>query len=115
MPLYGQIVVSREGANDVPVPKTGTEAAVANSEAILVATRGDREGDVLIEVRRDVRETAGREVYRGTLEVPSGRLVVGNLLANQVEVIDVRRSGRVDVTIYVDRAEGASKVVVVVK
>jgi hypothetical protein len=52
MPLSAQVVVEEEGASDLPTPETGEERAVASTQCVLVATRGDREGDVMMDVWR---------------------------------------------------------------
>lgn len=113
-PLYGQVVVEAEGASDLPVPETGEEKVVSTTESILVATRGDKDGDVSIEVRRGNTENLGHVIFDGELSFSTPRLVFGSSLANQLGSIDVGRTGWIPIKIYVDSVDGPSRVVVVV-
>jgi hypothetical protein len=44
-PLYGQVVIAVEGASDLPAPETGQERVVATTQSLLIASRGDQDGD----------------------------------------------------------------------
>ena len=89
LPLYAQVVVESENVSDLPVPEIGSERVAASSQSLLVATRSDREGDVLIEVRRDPdRATEGAVVFDGELSLATSRLVVGSSLANVLLSVD---------------------------
>jgi len=113
-PLYGQVVVEREGASDLPVPETGQERVVATTQSLLVATRGDQDGDVLIEVRRDgvVDDGLGTQVFEGELSFSSPRLVFGSSLGGELGSVDIGRTGWVALKVYVDSSEAPSRVIV---
>lgn len=115
MPLYAQVVVQSEGATDLPVPETGDEPAVASSEAVIVATREDLDGEVSIEVRRPgTGDRIGVRVYQGVLSLTTPALEVGSNVSGQLATVDVGRTGPVPVSIYVDPPELPSRVTVVV-
>lgn len=48
------------------------------------------------------------------MQLENGRLVIGSPLANQSKVVDVGRRRVVPITVYVDRTDRPSKVIVVV-
>ncbi|MEV6816910.1 hypothetical protein [Micromonospora sp. NPDC051296] len=115
MPLYAQVVVQSAGATDLPIPETGAEPAVASTEAVLVATRDDLDGDVSIEVRRGGDAPApGVRVYEGELSFTTPALEVGSNVSGQLTTIDVGRIGWLPLAIFVDPPEAPSKVVVVI-
>lgn len=115
-PRYGQVVIEAEGASDLPVPETGEEPAVATTQAILVATRGDFDGDVLIEVRRgEVTDgSLGVQVFAGELSFSTPSLVFGSSLGGQLATVDIGRIGWVPVTIYAQPTDAPSRVVALV-
>jgi hypothetical protein len=51
-PAYAQIQIRDTADAEFPPWETGEEPVVANAQCIGVATRGDEEGDVTVEVRR---------------------------------------------------------------
>jgi hypothetical protein len=113
IPLYGQVVVESEGASDLPVPETGQERVVATTESLLIATRGDQDGDVLIEVRRGADEADfGEQVFDGELSFTSPRVVFGSSLAGELGSAELDRTGWVPIKIYVQPPEAPSRVVV---
>lgn len=113
-PLYGQVVVESEGASDLPVPETGEERVVATAQSLLIATRGDQDGDVSIEVRRDGGDDdLGTEVFDGELSLNSPRLVFGSSLGGELATVDIGRSGWVPLKVYVQPPEAPSRVVIV--
>lgn len=114
-PLYGQVVVEGEGASDLPVPETGQERVVATTQSLLIATRGDQDGDVLIEIRRDgaADDVPGTQVFEGELSFSSPRLVFGSSLGGELGSVDIGRTGWVPLKVYVEPAEAPSRVVVV--
>jgi hypothetical protein len=115
MPLYAQVVVQSQGATDLPIPQTGDEPAVANTEAVIVATREDMDGDVAIEVRRGGADGPyGTQVYQGKLSLSTPALEVGSNVSGQLETVAVGRTGQLPVTIYVDPPESPSTVTVIV-
>jgi hypothetical protein len=114
MPFYHQVIVESEHASDLPIPQTGEERAIASTQAIIVATRPEDDGDVMIEVHHGaVEECPGRQVYDGELSFSTPRLVVGSYLANQLLTVDVGRIGWIPVKIYVDPPDEPSRVLVV--
>lgn len=114
-PHYGQIVVECEDASDLPVPETGMERVVTTAQSILVATRGDQNGDVTIDVRAGTAAaTFGDLVFEGELNCPTPKLVVGSSLANVLATVDLGQAGWVPVKIYVDPAEAPARVTVMV-
>jgi hypothetical protein len=114
-PLYGQVVVECEGASDLPVPETGQERVVATTQSLLIATRGDQDGDVLIEVHcgQDSNDF-GEQVFDGELSFTSPRLVFGSSLAGELASAELDRTGWVPIKVYVQPVESPSRVVVVV-
>ena len=74
---------------------------VSTTESILVATRGDLDGDVSIEVRRGDAENLGQLVFDGELSLSTPRLVFGSSLANQLGSIDVGKTGWIPIKVYV--------------
>lgn len=113
IPLYGQVVVESEGASDLPVPETGQERVVATTESLLIATRRDQDGDVLIEVRRGADEADfGEQVFDGELSFTSPRVVFGSSLSGELGSAELDRIGWVPIKIYVLPPEAPSRVVV---
>ncbi|HEY6289996.1 MAG TPA: hypothetical protein VI455_00315 [Terriglobia bacterium] len=97
------------------MPETGMERVVATAQSILVATRGDQDGDVTIEVRVGPADpTWGELVFDGELNCPTPKLVVGSSLANVLATVDLGQAGWVPVKVYVDPAEAPSRVTVMV-
>jgi hypothetical protein len=115
MPLYAQVVVQSAGATDLPIPETGAEPAVASTEAVIVATRDDLDGEVSIEVRRGGADPApGTRIYQGELSFTSPALEVGSAVSGQLATVDVGRTGWVPLAIFVDPPQEPSQVVVVI-
>ena len=114
-PLYGQMIVESEGATDLPVPETGKERVVATTQSIMIATRGDADGNVDIEIHgnRNLLEN-GLEIFEGELSFASPNLVYGSPLAGVVDKINIGRTGWVLLKIYVDVLESPTRVVVVI-
>lgn len=112
-PLYGQVVIECEGATDLPMPETGTERVVSTAQSILVATRGDHEGDVLIEVHAATPDDAGSLVFEGELDCPTPRLVFGSSIANSLESIELDRAGWIPIKVFVDLPDAPTRVTVV--
>jgi hypothetical protein len=113
-PLYGQVVVESEGASDLPIPETGQEKVVASSESLLVATRSDQDGDVLIEVWRGAPHAElGEPLFDGELSFGVPRLIFGSSLGAQLGTVDTARTGWVAVKVFTDPPEAPSRVIVV--
>ena len=71
-PLYGQVEMSDLKQQDYPLFQTGQEPAVGTTSSILVATRGDFEGKVTVEVwteELEVERADIQEVYEGDLQL----------------------------------------------
>ena len=114
-PLYGQVVVESEGATDLPIPETGHERIVASSESLLVATRGDQEGDVLMEVWRGVPDAERAEpLFDGELSFTVPRLVFGSSLGAQLTTVETGQTGWVAVKVFADPEDAPSRVVVAI-
>jgi hypothetical protein len=113
-PLYGQVVVESEGATDLPVPETGAERVVCSSESVLIATRGDHEGDVTIEVRRGLDDDLGDAVFDSELSFATPRLVFGSSLGNQLGSVEVSGSGWLPIKIFAEPPQAPSLVIVLV-
>ena len=116
MPYYHQVAVQSEGATDIPTVETGEERLVASTEAIIIATRAERLGEVEIEVRRrdDLIEVPGTRVFDGELSFTTPRLQVGSAVANHLVTIDVGRIGWLPIQIYTDSPDEPHRVIVVV-
>lgn len=114
LPLYAQVGVQDAGTTDLPDWQTGNERAVATGHAILVATRPDTEGKVVIRV---IRGPAGSEaiVFDGTLDVTSGLIEVGNSIAGTVERVALGDPGVRRVQITVDTVEAPAVITVAIE
>jgi hypothetical protein len=110
---HGVVCVEAAGATDLPIPETGAEPAVATGESVLVATRGDRDGPVTIEVHRGQPARPGTKVFEGELSFTTPELVIGNPLLGRHSTVPVERIGWLPVWIYVDPPDLPSRVVVV--
>lgn len=111
-PLYGQVSIADSETAHVPEWVTGDEAAVASPTALLVATRPDCAGDVVIKVYAGEGLGEGELVFGGQLQVPSGRLEFGSITASVREVVAIAHSA-VNVRVWVDRTSGGEVVTVV--
>lgn len=115
LPFGHQVAVQSEGASDIPFVHTGLERAVASTEAVLVATRVDRLGDVEIEVRRGAADdVVGTRIFDGELSFTTPRLQVGSAVAGHFVTIDVGRIGWLPIQIYTDPPDEPERVIVVV-
>lgn len=94
------------------MPETGQERVVATTESLLVATQGDQDGDVLIEVRRGPDDDPfGELVFDGELSFMAPRLVFGSSLAGELGSAEIDRSGWVPLKVYVQPPAAPSRVV----
>lgn len=116
VPYYHQVAVQSEGASDIPTVETGEERLVASAEAVIVATRAERLGEVEIEVRRgdDVTDVPGLRVFDGELSFTTPHLEVGSTVASHLVTIDVGRTGWIPIQIYTDPPDEPRRVIVVV-
>lgn len=114
-PVYGQVVIECEDASDLPVPETGAERVVATTQSLLIATRSDHDGDVLIEVRtQEADPPAGQIVFDGELNCPSQRIIFGSSLGNQLASAPLDEAGWIPVQVYVDPPDSPARVTVIV-
>jgi hypothetical protein len=112
-PYYSQVMVEAEDASDLPEPHIGPKAALASTEAVMVSTRGDLDGDVLVEVHRgDPDSRLGAQVYDGELSFTRPLLVAGSPHSGELMTVDIGRIGWVPIKIYVDPPDRPSRVVV---
>lgn len=116
VPYYHQVAVQSEGASDIPSVETGEERLVASTEAVIIATRAERLGEVEIEVRRgdDVADVPGTRVFDGELSFTTPRLEVGSAVTSHLVAIDVGRTGWIPIQIYADPPDEPQRVIVVV-
>jgi hypothetical protein len=85
-PLYQQVEV-RDAGDDVDRPpwETGDERILVSAQCIVLATRSDLAGDVVIEVRLDADQAdaaAGELVFDGELLTTGQGIVVGSSLTD---------------------------------
>ena len=87
-PLYGQVEIGDPAVKGYPQFETGNERAVALPQRIAVATRGDRDGDVAIEVWKEGAHADSLcdavLVHEGVLVVSGSSLEVGNTVGNEL-------------------------------
>jgi hypothetical protein len=114
LPLYAQVGVQDADTTDLPDWQTGNERAVATTHAILVATRPDTEGKVVIRVIPGSAD-AGTIVFDGALDVTSGLIEVGNAIAGTVERVVLRNPGVHRVQIAVDAIEAPAVITVAIE
>jgi hypothetical protein len=102
-PSYAQVEIRDRDNVDVPEWETGEEPVVHNADMISVATRPDSDGDVLIRVvSGSASVVEGNEIFAGELSVPSGVLVVGNTLSEDLREINVTPAKSVSVLVITD-------------
>jgi hypothetical protein len=117
LPLYAQVSILDPSARDIPQWGTGDEVVVASAECISVATRADFEGDVFIEVwhkQLAAGEDAGKAIFDGTLELTEQNAVVGNIVLNELQPVELG-AGRHRIRIFsLPKGERPSKVIFLV-
>jgi hypothetical protein len=102
MPLGGQVSVQVPGSTSFPQWATGEEKAVSTPEAVLIATRPDTEGDVVVTILEGSEDQEGELVFDGSLAVAeAGILEFGNVISAQLEAVSVGPAGDVSLRIYV--------------
>lgn len=102
-PAYGQVSIEDPGTLDLPEWVTGQERVVANPHAIMVATRSDVEGDVIITVLEGSDVSGlGDVVFEGELSLSSPFMDVGSAVTSTVMRVRVDRQGTVGVRVFVD-------------
>jgi hypothetical protein len=114
LPLYGQIDIRDPAAADYPQWETGEEKAVATAHCIAVATRGDLDGRVAVEVRHEPIEEPDHATiaFDGSLLLTGEGLVVGNYLGGEEHWLPLP-PGSHHVTVYTRPLEGRAAEVIV--
>lgn len=92
-PLHGQVQFGDALADDYPQWETGQERAVFNTQTIVVATRGDWEGDVQVEVWIEPtgQNLEGSEILDAEVQLVGDVAKFGNLVAGQLFDVGLRR------------------------
>jgi hypothetical protein len=90
-PYYGQIELGDPNSSTFPQFETGDEGVVALPHYVVVATRGDAEGKVTIEVRQgdaDVDDPrASAAIFDGELILSEDAAVIGNSVGNDLHPV----------------------------
>ena len=82
-PYYGQLEISDSEKTDYPQFDTGAELVVSTPDCVVVTTRRDEDGDVVVEVWTDEIEAKApiEMIHCGILEI-RGHCRVGNTAGN---------------------------------
>ncbi len=108
-PLYAQVMLRDAAATAFPQWQTGEERVIATAQCLIVGTRGDCDGPLLLEVWKRAFEPenlrVGQPIFEGVLELVSDHVVVGNELINELEVVELG-SGRHHIKVYTSPAGG---------
>ena len=91
-PLYGQVSLGDPNASNYPQWATGDELVVATPEAVAVASRGDADGTVTIEVWRGLIESQDRQlspVWDGELRLSGDTAVAGSVVGNDLHAVQL--------------------------
>ncbi|GAB3151376.1 hypothetical protein GCM10027058_17410 [Microbacterium neimengense] len=102
-PLNAQVVLFAAEDAEFPEWVTGEESAVATDSAIMVATRGDVDGEVTVRVRT-TGEVAppGEKVFEHTLFLPMPSARFGSFLSGELAEIRLSDAGAYTAQVYVD-------------
>jgi hypothetical protein len=101
-PVYGQVFVQVSGSANFPEWDTGEEKAVSTDGAVLIATRPDAEGDVVIRILEGSEDEEGDLVFDGSLVVAEAdSLKFGNDISAQRGTVVLSQVGDVKLRIYV--------------
>jgi hypothetical protein len=115
LPLYGQIDIRDPAATEYPQWETGEERVVSNTQCIAVATRGDADGPVSVEVRIGpigAPRNATR-VFDGEVLLTGDEIVIGDYLASEVHPVSLG-PGWHPVTVWTRPPENRPDTVIVV-
>ncbi len=111
---YGQVELRDPHARDYPQWETGEEAVAALPQSVAVATRGDQQGKVVIEVWQNALEVEAPEVseplYDGELVVTDDKVVIGNTAGNEFHPVPVA-PGRYRLTVFASPVRKPARVV----
>jgi hypothetical protein len=90
-PAHAQIQIRDTADAEFPPWETGEEPVVANAQCIVVATRGDEEGHVTVEVRRGpgqhVELDQWRLIFEGELLLTGEHAIVGSYLGSDEHLV----------------------------
>ncbi len=92
IPFNGQVEIGDPNARNYPQWETGEEAVVALPQCVAVATRGDAQGSVVIEVWKgalEVEEPVSHPLYDGDLVLTENKVMVGNTVGNDLHELAV--------------------------
>ena len=113
LPLYGQVSIQGSETRDLPEWVTGEESILSTDDAIVIATRPDVGGDVVMTVVEGADAGNGELIYDAELSVPSGVLEFGSIVAGSLGTISLANEGRLHFRVYVD-TPGAAEFVEIV-
>lgn len=108
LPLHAQVSAHDRGTTDLPEWVTGSEATVHSERAVVVATRPDTAGDVLVRVLLGDDAEAGTRVLDGRIAISTG-LEVGSVVASDLVTVPVA-PGEHRLAVFVHPAESPSVV-----
>jgi hypothetical protein len=94
-PYHAQIELSDAAATDFPTWQTGGEAVSATQHCVLVATREDRRGPVMIEVWQGAPPAGylkGTAMpFDGAVDFSGEEVVVGSTVGGELHALSVTR------------------------
>jgi hypothetical protein len=96
LPLQAQISIRDPASADYPQWETGEEHAVATDQCIAVATQGDANGRVVVEVAVNEDPIDGQWLlaFDGDLLLTGDEVLVGNYLAGDEHAVPIGRGWR---------------------
>jgi hypothetical protein len=111
-PLHNQVQFGDALAEDYPQWETGEERAVFDTHTIVVATRGDQEGDVKVEIwiEPTEQELGGLEVLDTEVQLVGDMAHFGNFVAGQLFDVSLNR-GWYRVRVLVDPTDAQPSLV----
>ena len=113
LPLGAQVTLFSVEATEFPEWVTGDEAAIANSSALVVATRSDVDGEVKMQVSLgNVEDGPGIPVFEGDLTLQSGEVEFGSVLSGELHRTRIGGRGVYHAVVAVDTPNSVSEVFV---
>jgi hypothetical protein len=110
-PLFAQVQLGDPLAGDYPEWETGEERVVFTDQVVAVATQGDEEGDVQVEVWTEpMQDDFGVPILETEVQLTSDALRFGNVIANDVHDVHLPR-GWFRVRVLVAPSEGPPSLV----
>jgi len=115
LPLQAQIDIRDPGGSDYPQWETGEERAIATAQCIAVATQGDMDGRVAVEVRLgpSAVPSGATVAFDGEVLLSGEELVVGNYLGGEEHRLPLG-PGWHHVTVYTQPSAAPAVEVIVV-